>query len=242
MGDVVTMKRAELVELDAQFKNPAPNGRQVEVQFNPESLKVTFANRTQEQESAGDQRGNSTRQVVGAGSTKLALQLWFDVSGPRAGNTADVRALTQQVAYFMLPKAAAGNGNAQDQPVPPGVRFQWGTFWFDGLMDSLDETLDYFSPDGKPLRANLNISLSGQIEIVPPGGGGGAEGGGEAAAGPTPGTRPLVQATGGATLQALTDRAGTGGDWQAVAAANGIENPRLLDAGQLLDLRAHAGV
>jgi contractile injection system tube protein len=235
MGDVVKVRKAKLIELDARFKKAAPNGRQIEVQFNPDSLKVTFANRTQEQKSSGDQRGNSTRQVVGAGSTKLALQLWFDVSAPGAGGVRDVRALTQRVAYFMLPKAAPG-ARDRDQPVPPGVRFEWGTFWFDGLMDSLDETLDYFSPDGKPLRANLNIGLSGQIEIVPP------DGGGKAAAGPTPGTRPLVQATGGAPLQALTDRGGAGGDWQAVAAANGIENPRLLAAGQLLDLRGGAGL
>ncbi len=233
MGDAVNLAKALLIELDAEFKDPAPDGRQVEVQFNPESLKVTFANRTQPQQSPGDQRGNSTRQVVGAGATKLALQLWFDINAPGADGARDVRTLTERVAYFMLPKAAAGA--SKEQQVPPGVRFEWGTFAFDGLMDALDETLDYFSPDGEPLRASLNLSLSGQLEIATPTDSGPSK----AAAGPTPGTRPLVQAGGGASLQSLTAAvASTGLDWQTVAAANSIENPRLLAPGQLLDLSA----
>jgi hypothetical protein len=113
------------------------------------------------------------------------------------------------------------------------VRFSWGTFVFDGMMDSLEETLDFFSPDGRPLRANLSLGLSGQLEIVPPLGGGAVP---EASAGPTPGTRPLVQAPQGASLQGLTAGLGLGADWQAVAAANGIENPRLLTGGLLIDL------
>jgi hypothetical protein len=140
-----------------------------------------------------------------------------------------VRELTGQVLYFMKPKPA-GSG-AQPSP-PPGVRFAWGTFVFDGLVDSLEETLDFFSPDGRPLRAALSLGLSGQLEIVPPSAGAGPR----SAAGPTVGTRPLTAATAGSTLQGLASGSGAGGDWQAVAAANGIENPRLLAAGQLVDL------
>jgi hypothetical protein len=240
MGKQVKLAKAQLIELDAKFKNPAPGGRLIEVQFNPETLKVTYANKTQSQQSAGDQRGNSPRQVVGAGSTKLSLQLWFDANAPGAAGARDVRQLTQEVARFMQPQSAqsggasgAGGGN---QPTPPGVRFSWGTFTFDGMMDSLEETLDFFSPDGRPLRASLSLGMSGQLEIVPPAGGGGVP---AAAAGPTPGTRPLTAAPSGSSLQLLAATAGLS-DWQAVAAANGIENPRLLAPGQLIDLNVTA--
>jgi hypothetical protein len=240
VGDATKLEKAQLIELDASFKRPARGGRQVAVQFNPETLKVTFANQTQEQQSAGDQRGNSPRQVVGAGATKLSLQLWFDVNAPGAGGARDVRQLTQQVAYFMLPKPPPGRGGGKRQPnPPPGVRFAWGTFEFDGLMDSLEETLDLFSPDGKPLRASLNLGFSGQLEIVSTSGGGAAP---DAAVGPTAGTRPLARAAAGSSLQSLADGSGAGGDWQAVAAANGVENPRLLAPGQLLDLDARDAV
>ena len=242
MGEATALVKARLVELDTSFRSPAPGGLSVEVQFNPETLKVTYQNRPQEQKSAGDQRGNSPRQVMGAGSTKLALQLWFDVNSPGAGGERDVRALTSKVARFMLPASPSGSSaTTADRPSPPGVRFAWGTFTFDGLMDSLDETLDYFSPDGRPLRATLNIGMSGQLEIVPPTGGG-SDGG--ASTGPTVGTRPLNTATAGATLPGLAAAAGVGAglDWQGVASANGIENPRLLAPGQLIDLNLSAGV
>ncbi len=54
-----------------------------------------------------------------------------------------------------------------------------------------------------------------------------------------PGASPLAQAAAGSTLQGMADAAGKG-DWQSIAAANGIENPRLLAPGTLLDLNASA--
>jgi hypothetical protein len=236
MGEATDLVKARLVELDASFKKPAPGGLEVEVQFNPDTLKVTYQNKPQEQKSAGDQRGNSPRQVTGAGSTKLALQLWFDVNAPGAGGVRNVRVLTSKVAKFMVPGEPKGSGNA-DRPSPPGVRFIWGTFSFDGLMDSLDETLDYFSPDGRPLRATVSIGMSGQLEIVPTSSGGGA---GRASAGPTPGTRPLSAVPAGASLPSLALAAGVTGDWQSIAAANGIDNPRLIKPGTLVDLHVGA--
>ena len=59
--------------------------RWVTVQFNPETLKVTFANQIVQGSGAGDQRGSPARQFVGAGTTKLSLQLWFDVTAYPAG-------------------------------------------------------------------------------------------------------------------------------------------------------------
>ncbi|MFD9100221.1 hypothetical protein ACFVZN_04005 [Streptomyces virginiae] len=240
MSEPGALRKAELLELDAGFKKALPGGKRVEVQFNPESLKVTYSTRTEQQQGVGDQRGNSPRQVVGAGSTKLALQLWFDVNAPGAGGVQDVRARTQGVSYFMVPKSPPGGGTGATaaQPVPPGVRFSWGTFHFDGMMDSLEETLDFFSPDGRPLRASLTLGLSGQLEIVSPS----AAGAADSTAGPTAGTRPLTRAPGGSSLQGLAVSAGAGADWHAIAQANGIENPRLLEAGRLIDLNARVGL
>jgi hypothetical protein len=238
VGSNVRLVRARLVELDAAFRDPLPGGRDVEVQFNPETLKVTYQNKAQEQRSAGDQRGNSTRQVIGSGESKLTFQLWFDVSSPGAGGARDVRTLSAKVTYFMTPrtsKGAAPRGKGA-KPTPPGVRFVWGTFSFDGLMDSLDETIDFFAPDGRPLRSTLSVGLSGQMEIVPPTGGGPGGAATGASLGATPGTRPLRAAPAGSSLPALAAAAGSGADWQPVALANGIENPRLLVPGRLLDL------
>jgi Contractile injection system tube protein len=242
--DASNLAKAELRQLDSTFAREIEKRTWCTVQFNPESLKVSFANQLVQPSGAGDQRGSPARQFVGAGTTKLALTLWFDVGSPQPPGSArvdDVRKLTKKVAFFITPKPVPGQ---RDKFVPPAVRFVWGSFQFDGLMESLEETLEYFSPQGKPLRASLALGLSQQkIQFAfrdtgagPAGAGGGA---GPGAPGATPGTQPLAQAPAGSTVQSLADDAGKG-DWQSIAAANGIENPRLLAPGALLDLNVQA--
>jgi hypothetical protein len=238
--------KAQLLELDDQLKDPLPDGKRVSVQFNPESLKLSFANQIQNNNasstggtssgSGGADQANGTqgRQFVGAGTTKLAVQLWFDAntaddSGQRVD---DVRRLTQEVIYFITPKKARSDPS---KFLPPGVRFAWGSFLFNGLVDGIEETIDFFSPEGKPLRATISLSLSQQTILVAEFGAGGRIPG----AGRPPGTAPMTPAASGSTLQGLAASAGAAGaDWQSIAAANGIENPRALVPGQLIDLAA----
>ena len=242
MPDPATnLAKAELRQLDSNFENEIERDTWATVQFNPESLKVSFANQLVQPSGAGDQRGSPARQFVGAGTTKLALTLWFDVGSPQppgGDRVDDVRKLTKKVAFYITPKPVQGQ---RDKFIPPAVRFVWGSFQFDGLMDALEETLELFSPEGKPLRASLGVSLSQQkIQFAFRDTGGSGSGAGAGGGGPsTPGTQPLAQAPAGSTVQGLADAAGKN-DWQSVAAANGIENPRLLAPGALLDLNAQA--
>jgi hypothetical protein len=253
VSEQLKLEKAVLKEMDADFKNPLPGGPTVQVQFNPETLKVSFANQVVQPQGGGDQRGQQARQFVGAGTTKLTLQLWFDVTArplpPGKESISDVRELTKEVAYFITPKpndqagggAPKGGGGAAGQPppmIPPAVRFIWGSFQFDGMMDSLEETLEFWSGDGRPLRASLGLALSQQKITFAFSDK--ARGGSGPGAPSTPGTSPLAQAPAGATLQGLAVGAGVGADWQSIAAANGIENPRLLAPGQLIDLNLRA--
>src|SRR5262245_14184916 len=106
MSDQVTITKAELRELTASGQS---SDNRVAVQFNPETLKMTFANQVVPPNPTGtgtDQRGTSSTQFVGKGTTKLSVQLWFDVtSAPydAEGSTSDVRELTKKVAYFITP-------------------------------------------------------------------------------------------------------------------------------------------
>jgi contractile injection system tube protein/LysM domain-containing protein len=147
----------------------------------------------------------------------------------------DVRKLTQRIAYYITP-----TGDPPNKPkkyIPPAVRFLWGSFQFDGIMESLEETLELFSFEGKPLRASVSMALSqqritefkfNQTNDAP----GVTRRGGNA-----PGTTPMSEAPSGSTLQGMAAaNPGSGMDWQSIAAINGIENPRLLAPGQLIDL------
>ena len=77
-------------------------------------------------------------------AARLAVELWLDGD--------DVVGLAQRVAYFATPRDGGGT---------PRVRFVWGELRFDGEIEALEETLDFFSPDGRPLRAGLSLSLRG---------------------------------------------------------------------------------
>jgi hypothetical protein len=236
MPDSTSLVKAELRELDAEFKNEINPERKVVVQFNPESLKVSFANQLQPQ---GEQKGTQSQQFVGAGTTKLSVMLWFDVNAPqpKGSNEGDVRKLTQKVAYFITPRPTQ---DKQPKYIPPALRFVWGSFQFDGLVDSMEETLEFFSGEGIPQRASVSLSMTQQRiiefsfakEATPPGAAG--------LSGEPIGTRPLTQATSGASLQSIASISGKA-DWQSIAEANGIENPRLLQPGQLIDLNASSG-
>lgn len=302
MPEELKVERARLIELkdDLSDVKPKSERKEVEVQFNPESLKLSYANQLQTQSNggagsppAGNQaQGTPAQQFVGAGTTKLAVQLWFDVSAATAAPfmVDDVRRLTAEVLYFMKPKKPAGSASDTAQRTPPGVRFAWGKFLFDGIVESMEENIEFFSNTGNALRASMTLNLIQQDILVPAFG---SQQGNN-----TPGTRPLWPAESGQSLQQMAgDTTGSGagdssspgsgsgssgsslaggtgaglggssaagaagalslgtsigpggstpaggaafqaGSWQRVALANGIENPRSLAPGQLIDLQA----
>lgn len=240
MPDTAKLAKAKLQQVDADFKNTINPDKATIVQFNPDSLKVSFANQVATPSGSGDQSGPQARQFVGAGTTKLAVSLTFDVTSEipqELPQVDDVRQLTQRVAYFITPLPDPPSNPTKY--IPPAVRFSWGSFQFDGIMDSMEETLDLFSFEGRPLRATVAIALSqqkitaftfNQANTAPPA---------TRQGGPALGTSPLTEAVAGVSLQSLAANqpgSGSGADWQAIAAANGIENPRLLKPGQLIDL------
>ena len=249
MPEPVEIAKAELCELQMPNAEPIKASRVV-VQFNPESLKVSFANQVAQPPGGDkpkpqDQKETAGLQFVGKGTTKLSVQLWFDAAAPLPEGalegktkTDDVRELTKRVGYFITPQKSK-NPKTPDQYVAVAVRFQWGTFRFDGIVEGMEESLEFFSPEGRPLRASVTLNMTQQtIEFLsaqakPPRTAPGSRA-------PAPGTQPLEQAPRGASLQSLAEAKGLGDDWQGIAAANGIENPRLLQPGQLINFNLSA--
>jgi hypothetical protein len=235
LSNTQNLAKAILQEISTG-KNPKPinSDKDCPVQFNPESLKVSFANQISKPEGAPAKKGKPPTQFVGQGTTKLSLQLWFDVTAlipPEQKEETDVRNLTKKVSYFITPKP----GESAEKMIPPIVRFSWGSFQFDGIMESMEESLEFFSSDGRPLRASVSVGLTQQeitevkpLPITPPGV-------------QMPPTRPLTQAPAGSSVQGIADSQGKGDNWQDIAAANNIENPRMLQPGQLLDMNASVG-
>jgi len=176
------LSKATLLAITAD-ENPRPknDAKPVPVQFNPTSLRLQFTNQMEGNQSRGRQR----RQYIASSSTKLTLQLIFDTAddgpapqvpdsdpsvkpystspqqsnnqqGQAAPVARSVRELTGAVAKFMVPEKDGS------KDAPPKLRFQWGNFIFDGIMESYTEENDLFAEDGTPLRAKVDIVISEQ--------------------------------------------------------------------------------
>ena len=141
--------------------------------------------------------------------------------------TKDVRRLTKQVSDMMRPP--------EGERVPKVVRFQWGTFMFDGLIESIEESLEYFSPEGVPLRASLSFSMVQQsldmafAELADDNAATGTDT-------PAPGTQPTAQTQAGETMQGFQQRTGLPRKTlKEKARQNGIENLRRLEPMQRIE-------
>lgn len=190
----------------------------VSVHFNPTSLRLQIQNTMRADTTGGGNRSTAAQHVESSSST-LAIELLFDTTIATGGDAAggDVRGkLKRIVEHFIKP--------GEDGSAPKRCRFQWGTnFTFVGMITTYSETLDFFSPEGVPLRASLSLSLvEDRFEYPEPGGG-------------TPlRNRPRFTSTAPdqplAGVASGTGPSGAGaasGDWRALALLNGIENPRL---------------
>ncbi|HEX4932392.1 MAG TPA: hypothetical protein VFV33_04380, partial [Gemmatimonadaceae bacterium] len=204
---------------------------ELEFDFNPETLKVSVANNNKGGSQPG---GGSGRQYVGTGTTSLSVECVLDSTETGI----DVRRKTSQLAKFVAAKEIPND--PKQLRMPPSCRFEWGSFIFEGIVDSLDETLEYFSEEGTPLRATVSLKLS-RDDIVflpdapsPPGAAAPAAG--------TAGQAPRAAARDGDTARSVAARNGRADDWKAIASANGIDDPLRLRAGTLLDVRAGAFV
>lgn len=127
----------------------AKQGAGIPVQFNPSTLKVSMANALSTNEKP---KNNSATQYLDKASASLSVELIFDTSL----EDTDVRRKTQALAEAFMKPTQRG----KKLVAPSRCLFQWGSFAFVGLMQSLDETLDFFSPTGTPLRASVSLKLA----------------------------------------------------------------------------------
>jgi hypothetical protein len=236
MPQLVQPKRAQLWHIEWNDKQKVIyEKKRLEVQFNPESLKVAFSN----QQAGGDAAGGNAIQFVGPGTTKLSVELLFDVTGPRvpsaAGDPADVRRLTKEVVYFMTPVKVGGGKSpgkkgkkTKDKYVIPGIRFLWGSFLFEGVLTSMNETLEYFSTDGRPLRASVTVEMSAPKILDA-----------EPAKSRQPGTDPQRELGGDQPVHAAAAADGRPSEWRDYADQAELENPRRPGRGARVPVRQH---
>lgn len=164
-------------------------------------------------------------QFVSGGARTLQMELLVDtyeahVEGGRALNRAgeDVRNLTRRITGLMEIDPTTHT--------PPVLLFQWASLAFTCVLSRVSQRFVLFRPDGTPVRAYVNVTFSEfrNVDLEP------KEVKRETA--DYTKARSLGQAD---SLQTLsTQEYGTPTAWRAIARANGIDDPRALDVGQVL--------
>ncbi len=189
--------------------------RRVDVHFNPESLNITVSNTVQKGTD------NQPAQVVTDSVSKLAIDLIFDTTT----SGADVRTTTHKIVTMMDPvQETSGSGNqSQTNKVPAVVVFEWGTTRFEGYIDSYKENIEFFSQDGIPLRATVNLSITQQERTFSP----------IDAGEPVDVDGTLTVSQAGQSLDKNTDTEGDSEASKQVANQNGIENRRFPEKNEL---------
>ncbi|HEX8238980.1 MAG TPA: hypothetical protein VF574_04485 [Allosphingosinicella sp.] len=199
-------------------------GKSVVVHFNPASLKISLSNQFGQ---------DPPQQHAKATTTKLDVELIFDTteSGEDVRKTTEaLRIMATATAKETAQKPAAkGGGGAKDEANHslPKVTFSWGTAKYYGIIESLNETLDFWSSDGVPLRATTQISMKGAADKF-------FEGEGKAASyskdNPAPALDDFIPVPALAAPTGATGAAAAAGDPAAgrlLAALNGVENMRM---------------
>ena len=174
------------------------------VHFNPTSLQISISNTLEDKG-----QGKEKKQYVTKSSAKLSMDLIYDSTHEGT----DVRLQTGKIAKLMEPAKRQG-----DNAAPPSVvLFEWGTFKFQGLVESYKETIDFFAPTGVPLRASINLTLASQDKVFE-----------SLSQGSDSKFEPLVQnlATSSESLTDVATQAGNPNAARAIAANNGLESIR----------------
>jgi hypothetical protein len=152
---------------------------EITVLFNPESYSISKSVTWSPPQSSGGGGGKTDRKVNaptltfgGGGSRQLTLELFFDVTDAvrKAGQSnsplPDVRQETNKIVAL----TRMVRGTKEEEP-PPVCDVSWGQapvgsdFPFMGVITSLTQKFTLFSADGRPLRANLNVTF---LEFLDP--------------------------------------------------------------------------
>lgn len=218
----MALVKLEITPLD---KNGARiEGRRLKVLFNPSEYSIS---KTVSWEAGGgqnDRRFNSPGAAFGGGGPRqLTLKLFYDVTEPIDGRVIDdVRLETNKLVDLTRID--------RDLERPPVVQITWGQapigsdFPFTGVVSSLTQTFVLFTSEGKPLRANVDVTVT---EFLKP----------ELDQRETDPEMTTYRIKRGDSLASIA--AALYGDpsrWRIIAEANSLDDPRALEIGTSLSI------
>jgi nucleoid-associated protein YgaU len=171
-----------------------------------------------------DRRFNAPGEAFGGGgSRQLSLKLFYDVTEPIEGRVIDdVRIETNKLAELTRID--------RDLDRPPVVQVTWGQapigsdFPFTGVITSLTQTFVLFTSEGKPVRANVDVTFT---EFLKP----------ELDQRETDPEMTTYRIKRGDSLASIAAAMyGDPSQWRIIAEANNLDDPRALEIGRTLSI------
>jgi hypothetical protein len=156
----MALEKLQITPLDQN--NAKREAMRFSVLFNPTSYSITSSVTWTPQSS---RNLNAPPLTYGGGASRtLTLDLFYDVTEPVDGRRIDdVRQETNKIV------ALARKDPQLDRP--PTVAIEWGAapltgsdFPFFGVVSGLTQNFTLFKPDGRPVRANLNVTFTEFID------------------------------------------------------------------------------
>ncbi len=201
-------------------------GGRIECMFNPTTFSFATQNRWESDSIPG--KATPTLRFAGGSGGTFSLSLVFDTTDTgKAVSTYSNKLLKLLEIDTTLPSYNADAGNGR----PPWVKFHWGTHIhsFKAVITSANVTFTYFSNEGLPLRANVELSLE-QYEPD-------ANWGPQNPTSGTPKPQRTHQVQVGDTLDRIAARYfGDSTKWRDIATINGIGDPLDLTPGRILSI------
>lgn len=202
------------------------SGGRIDCMFNPTTFAFSTQNRWESDRVPG--KDTPTLRFVGGESGSFSLSLVFDTTSTGSAVTTYTNKL---LALMEIDTTLAGYDAAANNGRPPWVKFHWGTHLhsFKAVITSANVTFTYFSHEGMPLRANVELSLD-QYE---PDANWGPQN--PTSRTPTPERTHFVQV--GDSLDRIAARYyGDSTKWRDIAVLNGIADPLDLKPGRMLSI------
>jgi Contractile injection system tube protein/LysM domain len=217
----VRLDRSGFQQATLQFEGGEP---ELKCWFNPGEYSITKTNSWDFDKVVG--KALPVAQFGGGQPRKLTLDLLFDATD---SPSRDVRAVTDRLFRMMEVDKSLASASSKNSGRPPMVTFAWGeVVSFKAVIESLSVQYTLFDQAGKPLRAQVKLSLTQAAKA-------------EDASAQNPTTRGDVMSThvvrDGDSLPSIAYAAYRNATaWRTIAEANDIDDPLRLRRGEVLTI------
>lgn len=211
------MTKMEKAYLERKDKND-----KITFLFNPKEFSVEKNNQFAEVNIPG--LSSPIIQFVRGGARTITMDLFFDTYEEKG--KVDVRTYTDKITGWEAGEEKGLMDIDSDLHAPPVCIFGWGSFTFQCIIERISKRFTMFLPDGMPVRATLNVTLKEYTDV--------GEQIRRIAAQSSDLTKRWTVTQGDSLWSIAATEYGDPGEWRLIAHGNGINNPRLLNPGQIL--------